>query len=204
MPGTTAKTVTVCYELHRRALGRTRPARQTPAGIAAGRYADRSRLSDVFLHEAGHAAVRHPPEHRGSGRGGRCRRSVRDLASCCSFEKADARRLILGSRLPIQGRGLAAPTVTMPLRPKFADEHGTPRASDYLLDLLCMAYGADPASCTPMSSGPRTSLPKDRAEGCRGSSTVARGQRHCRELDRPLRSISRLARQAAPRGGCRR
>ena len=78
------------------------------------------------------------------------------------FEKADARRLILGSAYQYKG-DLAAPTVTM-ARQKFADEHGTPVQRFY--NLLCMAYGADPKLFADVVT--KDFLPKDRAEGLRG------------------------------------
>jgi hypothetical protein len=150
------ESVTVCYE-YIDDIWKNAPDKTTPTGIAPVDTLI-GPVADVFFHEAGHAVfdILQVP------RLGREEDAADQFSTylMLRFEKADARRLILGSAYQYKG-DLAAPTVTMP-RQKFADEHGTPVQRFY--NLLCMAYGADPKLFADVVT--KDFLPKDRAEGC--------------------------------------
>jgi len=129
------ESVTVCYE-YLDDIWKNAPDKTTPTGIAPvdtliGPFAD------VFFHEAGHAVF----DILSIPRLGREEDAADQFSTfiMLRFEKAEARRLILGSAYQYKG-DLSSPTVTMPQQ-KFADEHGTPTQRFY--NLLCMAYGAD-------------------------------------------------------------
>ena len=150
------ESVTVCYE-YIDEIWKNAPEKTTPTGIAPVDTLI-GPVADVFFHEAGHAVfdILQVP------RFGREEDAADQFSTylMLKFEKADARRLILGSAYQYKG-DLAAPTVTM-ARQKFADEHGTPVQRFY--NLLCMAYGADPKLFADVVT--KDFLPKDRAEGC--------------------------------------
>ena len=150
------ESVTVCYE-YIDEIWKNAPEKTTPTGIAPVDTLI-GPVADVFFHEAGHAVfdILQVP------RFGREEDAADQFSTylMLRFEKADARRLILGSAYQYKG-DLAAPTVTMP-RQKFADEHGTPVQRFY--NLLCMAYGADPKLFADVVTN--DFLPKDRAAGC--------------------------------------
>jgi hypothetical protein len=150
------ESVTVCYEylddLWKNVPEKTTEAGITPIDALIGPFLD------VFLHEAGHAMfdlLRVPLFGR-----------EEDAADQFStfimlrFDKAEARRLIVGSAYQYKG-DIKSANVTMALQ-KFADEHGTPSQRFY--NLLCMAYGADEELFGDFVS--KGYLPKDRAEGC--------------------------------------
>ena len=150
------ESVTVCYE-YLDDIWKNAPDRTTPTGIAPvdtliGPFAD------VFFHEAGHAVF----DILSIPRLGREEDAADQFSTfiMLRFEKAEARRLILGSAYQYKG-DLSSPTVTMPQQ-KFADEHGTPTQRFY--NLLCMAYGADQKLFADVVE--KGFLPKDRAEGC--------------------------------------
>ena len=150
------ESVTVCYE-YIDEIWKNAPEKTTPTGIAPIDTLI-GPVADVFFHETGHAVfdILQVP------RFGREEDAADQFSTylMLRFEKADARRLILGSAYQYKG-DLAAPTVTMP-RQKFADEHGTPVQRFY--NLLCMAYGADPKLFADVVT--KDFLPKDRSEGC--------------------------------------
>ena len=150
------ESVTVCYE-YIDEIWKNAPEKTTPTGIAPVDTLI-GPVADVFFHEAGHAVfdILQVP------RFGREEDAADQFSTylMLRFEKADARRLILGSAYQYKG-DLAAPTVTL-ARQKFADEHGTPVQRFY--NLLCMAYGADPKLFADVVT--KDFLPKDRAEGC--------------------------------------
>ena len=150
------ESVTVCYE-YLDDIWKNAPDKTTPTGIAPvdtliGPFAD------VFFHEAGHAVF----DILSIPRLGREEDAADQFSTfiMLRFEKAEARRLILGSAYQYKG-DLSSPTVTMPQQ-KFADEHGTPTQRFY--NLLCMAYGADSKLFADVVE--KGFLPKDRAEGC--------------------------------------
>ncbi len=150
------ESVTVCYE-YLDEIWKQAPEKTTPAGIAPidtliGPFVD------VFLHEAGHAvfqALRIPLF-------GREEDGADQFSSyiMLRFDKAESRRLILGSAYQYKG-DLSSPTVML-TQQKFADEHGTP--AQRFFNLLCIAYGADPNLFRDVVE--KGFLPKDRAEGC--------------------------------------
>jgi len=150
------ESVTVCYE-YIDEIWKNAPEKTTPTGVAPVDTLI-GPIADVFFHEAGHAVfdILQVP------RFGREEDAADQFSTylMLRFEKADARRLILGSAYQYKG-DLAAPTVTL-ARQKFADEHGTPVQRFY--NLLCMAYGADPKLFADVVT--KDFLPKDRAEGC--------------------------------------
>jgi Putative metallopeptidase len=152
------ESVTVCYE-YIDEIWKNAPEKPTSTGIAPVDTLI-GPVADVFFHEAGHAVfdILQVP------RFGREEDAADQFSTylMLRFEKADARRLILGSAYQYKG-DLAAPTVTM-ARQKFADDHGTPVQRFY--NLLCMAYGADPKLFADVVT--KDFLPKDRAEGCEG------------------------------------
>ena len=150
------ESVTVCYE-YLDDIWKNAPDKTTPTGIApvdtlVGPFAD------VFFHEAWHAVF----DILSIPRLGREEDAADQFSTfiMLRFEKAEARRLILGSAYQYKG-DLSSPTVTMPQQ-KFADEHGTPTQRFY--NLLCMAYGADQKLFADVVE--KGFLPKDRAEGC--------------------------------------
>ena len=113
---------------------------------------------DVFLHEAGHAtfsSLQIPLFGR--------QEDAADQFSTymmLRFDKAEARRLILGSAYQYKG-DLASPTITVKQQ-NFADEHGTP--AQRFFNLLCTAYGSDPKLFADVVA--KGFLPEDRAVGC--------------------------------------
>ena len=148
--------VIVCYEFIEN-IWKNIPEKTTPAGVEPI-DALIGPLLDVFLHEAGHvvfSALKIPLFGR-----------EEDAADQFStyimlrFDKAEARRLILGSAYQYKG-DLSSPAATI-AQQKFADEHGTPAQRFY--NLLCMAYGADPKLFADVVE--KAFLPEDRAISC--------------------------------------
>ncbi len=115
-------------------------------------------LVDVFLHEVGHAVF----DYWQTPVLGR----EEDAADAFStyimlqFDKADARRLIVGNAYQYKG-DIRSPVVVQAQR-GFSDVHGT--AGQRYYNVLCIAYGADPVLFADFVTSGR--LPKDRAEGC--------------------------------------
>lgn len=113
---------------------------------------------DVFLHEVGHAVF----DYWQTPVLGR----EEDAADAFStyimlqFDKADARRLIIGNAYQYKG-DIRSPVVVQAQK-HFSDVHGTPGQRFY--NVLCIAYGADPVLFADFVTSGR--LPKDRAEGC--------------------------------------
>lgn len=115
-------------------------------------------LVDVFLHEVGHAVF----DYWQTPVLGR----EEDAADAFStyimlqFDKADARRLIVGNAYQYMG-DIRSPLAVQAQR-RFSDVHGT--AAQRYYNVLCIAYGADPVLFADFVTSGR--LPKDRAEGC--------------------------------------
>jgi hypothetical protein len=115
-------------------------------------------LTDVFLHEAGHAifAYLNVPLFG----------SEEDAADQFSsfimlqFDKERAHRLILGSAYQYRMDVRAATTTVT--TSAFADVHGQP--AQRFFNVLCMAYGADPALFAELVT--KAYLPRDRATYC--------------------------------------
>jgi hypothetical protein len=151
-----AGVVTVCYEYLDDIL-KNAPKKPLPVGITP-EDAIVGPLLDVFLHEVGHA-VFDLLEVPILGR-------EEDAADAFSalimlqFNKADARKLILGSAYQYRS-DLQKPQVSIALR-SFADEHGLP--AQRFFNTLCFAYGSDPKLFADLLE--LGYLPKARSEGC--------------------------------------
>ena len=147
--------VTVCYEFIDD-IWKNVPPLQTD-GIAPV-DALLGPLVHVFLHEVGHAVF----DYWQTPVLGR----EEDAADAFStyimlqFDKADARRLIVGNAYQYKG-DIRSPVVVQAQR-GFSDVHGT--AGQRYYNVLCIAYGADPVLFADFVTSGR--LPKDRAEGC--------------------------------------
>ncbi len=156
--------VTVCYEYLADVVANASKAELPPA--VSRRAALVGPLVDVFLHETGHALIdifKIPVF-------GREEDAADGISSyvMLQFGKEQARELIAGTAYSYAGdlglapgKDLKTVQVTQKLE-KFADEHGTP--AQRLYNLLCVAYGADPALFADVVE--KGLLPKSRAEGC--------------------------------------
>jgi hypothetical protein len=147
--------VTVCYEFIDDVWKNVPPTQTddiSPADALLGP------LVDVFLHEVGHAVF----DYWQTPVLGR----EEDAADAFStyimlqFDKADARRLIVGNAYQYKG-DIRSPVAVQAQR-QFSDVHGT--AAQRYYNVLCIAYGADPVLFADFVTSGR--LPKDRAEGC--------------------------------------
>ena len=148
--------VTVCYEFLDD-IWKNAPAETTPAGIAPIDTLI-GPIADVFFHEVGHAVFdlwKVPVLGREEDAADQF-----SVIIMLNFRKDQARRLIMGNAYQYRNDVTSA-SITMPTH-KFADEHGTPSQRFY--NVLCIAYGADPALFGDFVS--KGFLPKDRAEGC--------------------------------------
>ncbi len=147
--------VTVCYEFIDDVWKNVPPSQSdgiSPVDALLGP------LVDVFLHEVGHAVF----DYWQTPVLGR----EEDAADAFStyimlqFDKADARRLIVGNAYQYKG-DIRSPVAVQAQR-QFSDVHGT--AAQRYYNVLCIAYGADPVLFADFVTSGR--LPKDRAEGC--------------------------------------
>jgi hypothetical protein len=148
--------VTVCYELLAEYV-KNAPTGSLPAGLEQ-RDTIVGPFLDVFLHEAGHAIF----DLLGIPILGREEDAADQFSTILMlrFDKARARRLILGSayqyRLDVKDAAVALETKA------FSDEHGLP--AQRFFNVLCIAYGADPKLFADVVE--KGYLPKERAERC--------------------------------------
>jgi hypothetical protein len=147
--------VTVCYEFIDD-VWKNVPSSQTE-GIAPI-DALIGPVVDVFLHEVGHAVF----DYWQTPVLGREEDAADSFSTyiMLQFDKADARRLIVGNAWQYKG-DIRSPLVVQAQK-HFSDVHGT--AGQRFYNVLCIAYGADPVLFADFVTSGR--LPKDRAEGC--------------------------------------
>jgi hypothetical protein len=153
--------ISVCYEFVEEVF-RNAPKETTPAGVT---FEDAifGPMTDVFLHEAGHALI-DMLELPVLGR----EEDAADLISAymmLQFDKTEGRRLIIGTAYQYKA-DVSAPVVSLPLK-KFSDEHGHP--VQRFFNVLCIAYGADPKLFADVVE--KGFLPKERAEQCEDEHT---------------------------------
>jgi Putative metallopeptidase len=148
--------VTVCYE-YLDEVRQSAPEETGPSGVSRV-DAIVGPLMDVFLHEFSHALF----DLLAVPVLGREEDAADQVAAfmMLQFQKEEARRLILGTAHIYRTWVLQAHEV-VPIK-AFSDVHGTPAQRFY--NLLCIAYGADPALFRGMVE--QEHLPKERAEGC--------------------------------------
>lgn len=149
--------VSVCYE-YLNEVRKMMPQETTAAGITPA-DAVVGQFFYVFAHEMGHAMfdLLDVPVF------GRPEDAADQFATyiILQFGKDDARRLITGAAYSYKDFVLQ-PKVTAPLA-AFSNSHSPPAVRFY--NMLCMAYGADPALFADFVT--KGYLPKQRAEGCR-------------------------------------
>jgi hypothetical protein len=148
--------VSVCYEyldeIRRNLPKETTPAGITPTDALVGQF------FYVFAHEMGHASF----DLLGVPVFGRPEDAADQFATyiMLQFGKDQARSLIVGAAYSYK-KYLQNPNVTAPLT-AFSDAHSPPAERFY--NLLCMAYGANPALFSDFVK--EGYLPKARATGC--------------------------------------
>jgi putative metallopeptidase DUF4344 len=150
-------TITVCYE-YLDEFWKNVPARPTTFGIAPIDALVGPTI-DLFLHEVGHAVF----DYWGTPVLGREEDAADQFSAfiMLKFEKADARRLIMGNAYQYKS-DVRSSFVVGSLR-KFSDVHGTPAQRYY--NVLCLAYGADQELFADFVT--EGLLPRDRADGCK-------------------------------------
>jgi hypothetical protein len=147
---------TLCYE-YVELIERHAPKLATPGGVTRA-DAVVGNILDTLLHEAGHAVI-DMLELPVLGR----EEDAADFFSAyilLQFPAEDAQRLIQGVRFMMASEAREA----LEQRPRietFAGVHGLPAQRYY--NLLCMAYGSDPATFANLLAG---GLPNGRAKGC--------------------------------------
>jgi len=147
--------ITICYE-YLEDVGNNAPTETfgdfSPIDALAGPF------FDVLLHEFGHALI----ELLALPVLGREEAAADQIAAymMLQFGKDEVRRLIRGAAYAYR-IDLEPPPVPPTMR-AFASVHGTP--AQRLYDLLCIAYGADPALFKDFVQGGH--LPRERAENC--------------------------------------
>jgi hypothetical protein len=149
-------TVTVCYDFVE-FVWKNVPPKTTPLGLSPV-DAFVGPIVDIFLHEVGHAAfdvLKIPVFGREEDAADQF-----SVFMMLKFKKEEARRLILGTAYQYKA-DIEQQTITTPLK-AFADDHATPPQRYF--NVLCLAYGADPALFGDFVS--KGHLPEGRARSC--------------------------------------
>jgi hypothetical protein len=154
--------ITLCYE-YVDEIQRGMPKETTAAGVAP-RDAVVGQFFYVVAHEMGHAMF----DYLDVPVFGRAEDAADTFSTyvMLHFGKEEARRLIMGAAYSYK-LYMEAPQVTVPLK-AFSDVHGAPVQRFY--NLLCLAYGADPALFAEATNY----LPKERAKDCKHEFNEAR------------------------------
>lgn len=147
--------VIVCYEY----LEQIRRHLPDEEGPVARSDAIIGQFFYVFAHEMGHAVF----DQLSVPVFGRREDAADQFAAyvMLQFQKDEARRLVIGAAHAYD-KVLRSPTVTEPLK-AYSDAHSLPAQRFY--NLLCMAYGSDPALFADAVE--KGYLPKSRAASCR-------------------------------------
>ena len=147
---------TICYE-YVELIERHAPKVATPGGVTRADTVV-GNIMDTLLHEAGHAVI-DMLEIPVMGR----EEDAADFFSAyllLQFSAEDAQRLIQGVGFMMASEAREA-LVERPRIEAFAGVHGLPAQRYY--NLLCMAYGSNPATFANLLAG---GLPRRRATGC--------------------------------------
>jgi len=147
--------ITICYEyiedLRKRVPAKTTPAGVEPVDVLIGPF------FDAILHEFAHALF----DYADIPVLGREEDAADQVAAYIylQLDKADARRLIMGTAYSFLAESRDSPPPTMA---DFSGEHSTPEQRAF--NLLCMAYGKDPETYGDIAV--MGGLTRERAEYC--------------------------------------